>query len=430
MFHLRGKLARTSAIAAVTAAILVCVSACASSSSSSSSSNPNAAATVSYAYWDSNMTPAYQAAAKAFTAANPNIKIDLRLVPFASYFTKLNTQVQSKSAPDVFWVQNIQFPLYAENGALADLTPYQKASKADLSGIPSSAMKTFVLNGKQMALPWQAITFGLYYNKNLFKAAGVADPTNQWTWDDVATAAAKLTNHANGTYGIVSPVWNYGGFYQTMLAYGAKIVTDGGKSTDFASPAAIKGIDFWAQLSRNGYSPSVAQLTDTTPDQWFQSGKIAMESTGSWNASVFAKSMGANVGIVQEPTATVNTSGAATTADAVSANSKHPAQAYKWAEFLSAAQGQKILNSVAGGAAGAPVNAAADDTWLKGVGNPDAKVFLDEINRTTPLPATKNTAAWENQETTTLAPAWNGQSSTADVAKNMAEIIKKALAAE
>lgn len=428
MANIRRKLLRTIAVSTVISGLMLGAAGCSAGTSSGlDSSKP---ATITYAYWDPNMTTAYQAAAKQFHSDNPKVTVKLRQVPFASYFTKLNTQVRSKTAPDVFWLQNIQFPLYAHNGALADLTSHFKDSKSDLSGIPSSAIDTYKVDDKLYALPWQVITFGLYYNKALFKQAGVAEPTNVWTWDDVTKAAEQLTNTANGTYGIASPVWNYGAYYQTMYAYGAKIITKNGKSTDFNSPAAVKGLDFWVNLSKKGYSPSVAQLTDTSQDQWFESGKIAMNVTGSWNASVYAKSLGDNVGIVKVPRGTVDTSGAATTADAVSAHSQYPDQSYKWAEYLSSPAGQKLLNSTSGAAAGAPVNAEANKAWLDGTGTPDANIFLDEIAKSTPLPATKNTEAWENQQTSTLAPAWNGTETTQQVADKMVQIIKKALAAE
>ncbi|MGB4136897.1 MAG: sugar ABC transporter substrate-binding protein [Microbacterium sp.] len=386
--------------------------------------------TITYAFWDPNMGEAFQAAADAFTQENPDITVEIRQVPFASYFTKLNTQLESKSAPDVFWVQNIQFPLYAANGALADLTSYRDKSDTDLSGVAESALDAFVYDDATYAMPWQAITFGLYYNKKLFAEAGVAEPTNDWTWDDVAAAAAKLTNTATGVYGIVAPLWNYGNIYQTMYANGADIITDDGSDTDFDSSKAVEGIKYWTDLVAAGYSPTLAQLTDTSQDQWFLSGKTAMESTGSWNASVFTDALGEDVGVVGAPAGSEDVSGAALTANAVAASSTHIAEAYAWAEFLTSAAGQKIINETAGGAAGAPVNAEANEAWLTAVGTPSAQVFLDQLPRTKPLPATKNTAAWENELAPTLTPAWNGTATAEEVAKKMAEIIREKLAAE
>jgi multiple sugar transport system substrate-binding protein len=425
VFNLKRSVARAAVLAGALAATLVAVTGCSGAAPSTDK------VTISYAYWDPNMTAPFEAAYKQFHAENPNITVQLRQVPFANYFTKLNTQVSSKSAPDVFWLQNIQFPLYAKNGALADLSSYAKESQA-LDGIPANALDGYVVDGKTLALPWQSITFGLYYNKALFDAAGVKYPTEDWTWDDVKVAAKELTDPAAGTYGILAPVWNYGAFYQTMYAEGAKIITDDGTDTDFDSPAAIKGLTFWTDISQAGYSPSVSQLAENNGDydRWFTSSKVAMFSTGSWIASTYAKALGDKLGIVGLPSGKVDTSGYATTANAVSAGSTHIDASYKWAEFLSGAEGQKILNSMAGGAAGAPVNAAANDAWLTTVGVPEAKVFVDELSKATPLPATDDTASWEGKEMVTLSPAWQGTVSTDDAAREMAAIIRKSLATQ
>lgn len=420
-------LARKTAL--VSMAVLT-TSALALTGCSSSDAPADGPVTITYAYWDPNMGDTFQQAADAFTEANPDITVEIRQVPFESYFTKLNTQLESNSAPDVFWLQNIQFPLYAANGALADLTEMQSDSETDLSGVPETAQSAFEWDGKTYAMPWQAITFGLYYNKTIFANAGVAEPTNDWTWDDVASAAAQLTDAEAGVYGIVAPMWNYGNYYQTMYANGADIITDDGTDTDFDSPEAIEGLKFWTDIVAEGYSPTLAQLTDTTQDQWFLSGNVAMESTGSWNASVFTDAMSDNVGIVGSPSGESDVSGAALTANAVAAGSEHPAEAYAWAEFLTSAEGQTIINKAAGGAAGAPVNEEANDAWLEAVGTDSAQVFLDQLPDTKPLPSTKNTAAWENELTPVLSPAWTGEATAEEVAKAMAKVIREKLAAE
>jgi multiple sugar transport system substrate-binding protein len=386
--------------------------------------------TITYAYWDTTVTPAFQAAADEFHKENPDITVELRTVPFADFFTKLNTQLSSNTAPDAFWLQNIQFPLYQQNGVLADMTPFKSASKVDLTGIDANLMNPYVIDGKLYAIPWQSLPFGLYYNKTLFDKAGVAVPTNDWTWADVEKAAAALTNKAAGTYGIVAPMWNYGDFYQTMYGYGAKIITNGGKDTDFDSPQAVQGLSIWTNFSQKGYSPSIAQLADTPFDQWFSSGKVAMMTTGSWPIQGFQKTLGDAVKIVKMPKGTVDTTGYATTTSAIAASSPHVAEAYKWAEFLGGEKGQLVLNSSSGGGTGAPVNAKANDAWISTAPGAGLENLLAELPKATLLPSTKNTLAWESELTSTLTPAYNGTSSVQDAATNMAKIIRDKLAAE
>jgi multiple sugar transport system substrate-binding protein len=414
------------AAAAVVATLGLTLAACSSDGGSSSDK-----VTITYGLWADNFEPSFNAAIKAFEKENPNITVQLKLTPFNDYFTKLNTEIASKTAPDIFWLQNIHINLYAKNGALADLESYKKDSKVDLSGIPSSVLKPYEIGGKLYAMPWQALPFGLYYNKKLFADAGVAVPTNTWTWDDVATAAKQLTKADKSVYGIAAPVWNYGTFYQSMYGYGADVITKNGTDTDVDSAAAQKGLSVWTDLVKDGYSPTVAQTTDTPADSWFSSGKTAMITSGPWTAASYAKGVGeTNLGLVAMPTGSVKQSGYATTVSAVSASSSHTAQAYKFAEFLSSDEGQKILASVADGVAGAPVNSHADAAWVKATPKIGMQNILDELPAAKLLPSSDNTAAWENQEATILSPAYTGESSVADVSDAMAKAIKASLAKE
>lgn len=387
--------------------------------------------TVTYAYWDTNMTAPFEVAAKEFQKQNPDITIELRQVPWDSYFTKLNTQVSSKNAPDVFWLQNNQFPLYANNGALADLSSYAEDSEA-LAPIPAGQREAFVVDGKTLAVPWQSVSFGLYYNKALFDAAGVEYPTNDWTWDDVAAAAAQITDPGSGRFGIVAPVWGYSTFYQTIYAEGGSIITDDGDDTEIDSAAGIEGIQYWADIVQNGYSPTVEQMAENKGDWqgWFTSDKVAMASTGSWNASAFAELLGDDLGIVEEPTGTVDTSGYATSANVVSATSTHIPAAYEWVEFLASAEGQILLNSQPGAAAGAPANPEANDAWLTTVGVPEARVFVDELDRATLFPSSKDTLAWDPKLVPVFTEAWQGKITAEEAAKQAAVIIREALANE
>lgn len=421
----RKRLTRVTAVLAA-AALGIALSAC-----SSSGSGDTGKVTLTYGYWSPDFTAPFAAAAKAFEKENPNVHVNLKLTPFNDYFTKLNTQISSKTAPDLFWLQSIHINLYAKNGGLADLNQFRKDSKVDLSGIPANLMKPYQIDGKLYAMPWQALPFGLYYNKKLFNDAGVALPTNDWTWDDVAKAAQQLTNAQAGIYGIAAPVWNYGTFYQSMYGYGADVIKPGAKKSDFDSPAAQQGLSVWANLVKNGYSPSIAQLTDTPADSWFSSGKVAMITSGPWVANPYAKGIGVeNLGLVAMPTGTVDRSGYVTTVSGVSASGKHIPEAYKFAEFLSSDEGANILASAAGGVAGGPVNSHAQAAWVKAMPNIGVQNILDELSHAKLLPSSNNTAAWEDQEPTIFTPAYEGKSSVAAVTAEMAKAADAALAKE
>lgn len=382
--------------------------------------------TLTYGLWATSFEPSFEAAAKKFHQKNPNITVKFVYTPFPDYFTKLNTEISSKSAPDLFWLENVQYPLYAHNHALANLANYGvSVKKLAAGGIPSHLLTPYESKGALYAVPHQTITCGLYYNKALFAAAGVAVPTDKWTWADVTAAAAKLTNKSTGVYGLVSPEWDQCNYFQTMEQAGADIVSPNGKTSDFGSAAGIAGLNFWVNLVKDGSSPSLSALTDTPSDSWFTSGKSAMIYSGPWNAPTYTQSsVGPNVRVVELPKGRTKVSGGyVTVTTVVSASSRHAADAAKFAAFLGTAQGAKLLS--ANGTI-MPANVHANATWEKSIPGVGLQNFLAQLPTDKLLPG-DSYDVWEPQDTNILAPAWEGTGSVASVAKQMQSVIDSAL---
>ena len=102
---------------------------------------------------------------KAFEAANPDIKVDVEVVDYANYYTKLNTQIASGEGPDVFEVGYENFASYAAKNTLKDLT---SVIAADTSFKPESfqglAYDAFNYGGKQYGVVESFSAVVLYYN--------------------------------------------------------------------------------------------------------------------------------------------------------------------------------------------------------------------------------------------------------------------------
>ncbi len=136
--------------------------------------------------------------AEAFTAEHPNVTVEIQLTPYKEYFTKLQTAVSGGSAADVFWMNGPNFQLYASNGVLAPLDDQGGIDPADYS---QGLVDLYTFDGKLYGAPKDFDTVALWYNKELFDAAGVAYPEAGWTWDDFTAAAAALTDPATGRWG-------------------------------------------------------------------------------------------------------------------------------------------------------------------------------------------------------------------------------------
>jgi len=247
------------------------------------------AVTLRYALWNQNQVPAMEQIIAAFEPTHPNINVEIELTPFDQYWTKLEAAATGGSMPDLFWMNGPNFVKYASNDILLPIDDRIAADGVDLGNYPQSLIDLYTYNGTHYALPKDFDTIGLWYNKELFDAAGVAYPDESWTWDSVRQAAEKLTDAEQGVWGIAARMINQEGFYNTIYQNGGYVVSPDKTSSGYDQPATLEGLTFWTDMIEQGVSPTHAQMTETNPLDLFQSGKVAMLYGGSWRQVQFAE---------------------------------------------------------------------------------------------------------------------------------------------
>ncbi len=115
----------------------------------------------------------------AFTAANPGIAVKVETAPFDQYFTKLQTLIAGGTPPDVFELNYENFVSYASKGVLLDMTPLASTDTGFAQRFYPRAYEAFSSDGKQFGLPQSFSNVVLFYNKDLFDAAGQSYPRPQ-----------------------------------------------------------------------------------------------------------------------------------------------------------------------------------------------------------------------------------------------------------
>ena len=415
---------RLKRIAALTASLALVASATACSSSSSSASS-GGKVTLNYGIWDQTQEPAMKQIVAAFEKQNPNITVDIQVTPYTDYFTKLQTAASGGSAPDVFWMNGPNFQLYASNGQLMSLSN----AGIDTSDYPSSMVNLYKYNGTQYGVPKDFDTVGLWYNKAIFKAAGVALPTANWTWADFQAAAAKLTDKSKGIYGVGATLEGQENYYNTIFQAGGTVISADGKSSGYDSAASISGLEFWTNLISKGDSPTLAQMNDTAPYDMFMSGKLAMFWGGSWDAVAFAANANTktNADVTVLPEGVKRATVIHGLANVVYAKSAHPDQAEKFAAFLGSKQAADIEASTG---TVIPAYNGTQQAWVKAYPQYDLQSFLDELSYAVPYPISKDTAAWNALETSNLTKAWDLSESVPTAASQLTTQMNAALAKE
>jgi ABC-type glycerol-3-phosphate transport system substrate-binding protein len=170
----------------------------------SSGKQSDGKATVTLMTWESAATN--KDIDQALTGFHdPNITVKRIDTPNGNYSDKLAALTQAKKLPDLFWCGNDTEQQYTGQGLLTDwASRLSGAGDFGASSFVSSTMKNWkTADGKIGGVPSLINTYGIWYDIDAFKAAGIAVPAAGWTWDQMFDAAAKL--HAKGAkYGLVA----------------------------------------------------------------------------------------------------------------------------------------------------------------------------------------------------------------------------------
>ena len=422
------------AVAALGAAALLAGCSTSSGASSASGDYEEAAkdtkATLTYAVWDENQVKAIKANLAGFNEEYPDIKVNVDVTPFANYWTKLQTQGSSDTLPDLFWMNGPNFQLYAANGKLAPITGEVEAGAIDPDQYSSALNELYTYDGTQYGVPKDFDTIGVWMNKALFDKAGVPMPSKDWTWDEFQQTGAELSEklEADGAYGAAGGMDGQTTYYDTIFQAGGSVVSSDGKQSEYDTKASEAGLQFWTDLIESGASPSIKQLTDTTADQWFTSGKLAMYQGGSWfRSALTGTDLEKDVVVYPLPKGKEQATVIHGVSNVVAEGSKDKAAAQALQAYLASKPAQQQQGDMG---AVIPAYEGTQDAFTKTMPDADLQVFLDAVDYAKPLPVSKNTAAWNTLETNLLPSAFDGSEPVDQVTEKLAQEMDAALAKE
>lgn len=159
-------------------------------------------ATGTVIFWDRNTTsPFGQLLVQEFNATHPHLKVELTQVQDTQYVTKLATAIRAGSAPDMVGIDDINSELFIHNQAFADLTPLVNALPYK-SALSPGQLNLATDNGHYYGVPYVADVSLLWYNKTLFKRAGLNPDDPPRDYADILADARRISALGNGIYGI------------------------------------------------------------------------------------------------------------------------------------------------------------------------------------------------------------------------------------
>ena len=270
---------------AATALVIVAMSAVAACGNSADNGTT---ITVAHGYTDAEAA-ALKSQAAQWNQDHPKAKVNL--VFNGGNDSALQKTVAGFTAgnyPDVAYEYGSSAAQLARQPKLVDLTAKVQAADVDWNDFYPSERQAATVGGKVIGIPALVDNLSLVYNKKLFAAAGIAPPSDDWSWQDFRTAAKALTDAAKHTYG-----WAYvnDGSEDTVWRWEAMLWQAGGElfNADNTKPAfdSAAGLAALQQLDDMAVTDKSVYL-DTGDQNYmnlFNSGKIAMLWTGPWDLS-------------------------------------------------------------------------------------------------------------------------------------------------
>ncbi|MGE7825814.1 ABC transporter substrate-binding protein [Paenibacillus sp. NPDC093718] len=281
------------------------LAACGGSGGTGASKEPDgnssgAATTLRFATWDTgDALKIEQEIAKKFEESHPGTKVQVEA--YADGFDqKLAAGFGAANPPDVMYMWD--FPTYHQS--LEPLDSY--ASKDEDLNIEDFYQGLFnygKIDNQLYGIPAGFTTRVVYYNKKMFDDAGIAYPSDGWTWTEFQEIAQKLTDKSkkqygfgvraeNDTYDLQGFVWSNGGSF---------ISEDGTTIEGYMnSKETAEAIQMLGDMLKNGSAVLTGGKGQQSGEDIFKAGKIAMWESGIWPLESFREA-GIDVGTVEMP---------------------------------------------------------------------------------------------------------------------------------
>ncbi len=286
----------------------------------------------------------WQSAADAYTAAHPNVKINITILENEAFKSKLQTSMQAGTPPDLFqsWGGGTMAS-QADAGMLKDITA---AVAPWASTIDPGSLGIYSYKSKQYGIPWDMGMIGFWYNKALFTKAGITATPK--TWDELLTDVDKLKAAGITPYAIAGKdewpgmhLWTYlvlrngGGDALTQM------VQTGNWNTDacIAGGTAVKAL-VDKKPFQTGFLSAVYDKGEAAA---MGNGQAAMELMGQWapgveqSNSTSGKGIGANLGYFAFPSVTGGKGGATDAVgggNGIAVGKNAPAEAIDFLHYL------------------------------------------------------------------------------------------------
>jgi len=329
---------------------------------------------------------AYENMIKEFESSNPDITVNAVLVPQAYVERKLTLSIAGEIPPDV-----VRFYAHLGGGmmsksALEDLSALAEKDRFDFSDFYEAGLMQNSFKGKLYGVPWVLSPNALYYNKKLFKEAGLNPNRPPKTWEELEDYALKLTKKDKKgkilQLGYSAFLYNPNDFALYLWQSGGELINPETQKAEFNSSAGIKALDFMYNFIKKeaGDTQNLQNFTSVFKgniNDPFGNGAIAMMVDNPYKSTIFKQNFpNLEYGIAVVPFNKMPASEIVGNSLVIPKGSKHREAAWKFIKFATSKE-QMIKVCSAGGRIPARRSAAKDKVFYS---DPVFKGFIDQLD--------------------------------------------------
>jgi len=393
---------------------------------------------VTWAMWGSpEELETHEAVAEAFMEQNPDITVEIWHEPWGDYFTQIQTlwaSGDSEEIPDIAFLSPISN--YAADGVLEPLDPFIEEFDFPRDDFWPGLLEFAMYDGEVYGFPRDIGLEVLYYNKDIFDEVGLEYPNEDWTWDDLQSAAEQLSVVAPSGRVSRYALGMEGGKYQLWIGQNEGSILD-----DMANPSectldepeAIEAIQFFADMMENDLALRDANLSQAGGDSAvFQSGQAAMIIQNASRIPVFNEAgLNYDVAVVPIPEGGQRSASAAGAAWTMSSFSDDKDAAWTFLSWLQSTDGGQAIYTESGQILPALRSTATSEVFL-GIDQPENReAFIIEGNNAK-VGRAGLFPEWNELNGTIISPGmatiWSGEASVEDAVAVICEGVDAYLA--
>ncbi len=375
---------------------------------------------ITYLLWGSPQeAAAWEVIVAGFEAENPDINVTVEVADWDSYWEKLRVQIAGGTPPDIFAMDAPLFMDWQSRDVLLNLQPYLDAEPTLLDGVYPITMEAYRTADGVYGLPRDFQTIVLYYNEDMFDAAGVAYPTDTWTYDDLRAAAAAMTLDKDGDgstdqWGFWDGGYDMEPFWGALVwAYGGDVVDVANGQTLIGSSEATAAFQFLSDMWLiDGSMPTEQELAAYGWDG-FLSGVSAMGVSGHWSVPEYS-AVTFNWNIAPMP---LGPAGRATSVNSagfvIAKDSPNPDAAWAFVRYAFSDAGQTELAKI-GLAIPVRESVANSPAYLDQATDIDHSIYVAALDYARMKPVFRGYEEWSAAVGDSLYLIWSGDYSVAD----------------